>query len=125
MKALEVFARLIGLQTEDEGVAVDALRSERAARLVLSRRALIASTAVLAAGTAFSFPMRRPDASVVLMAMDGSGRILERWYRGDRINYICAYESTKLVRSSGSLILRMETPPGAGCIWYSMFPIIA
>lgn len=65
MTALRTFARLIGLSRED--LAEDALRSESAARLTLSRRGLLLGGASLAAGSAFSFGPARLWVDVATM----------------------------------------------------------
>jgi hypothetical protein len=52
MTALSALARMLGIRSE---LAEDAMRSERAARAVLSRRSLFAAAGAMAAGAAFSF----------------------------------------------------------------------
>lgn len=56
---LDTFASLVGVGPSN---ADDALRSERSAKAVLSRRNLFAAAGAMAAGTAFGFP--DPSAAV-------------------------------------------------------------
>lgn len=87
MKALDSFARMLGLQPRD---AEDALHSERAARFVLTRRgflgasALVGAAALLAEGQAFSFASPTPLSSVHLVGR--GGEILRRWLPGERVS---------------------------------------
>ena len=52
MTALSTLARLLGIRPE---LAEDAIRSERAAKVALTRRSLMLSAGAMAAGTVFSF----------------------------------------------------------------------
>lgn len=73
MSALQKFARMLGLGDDQ---AEDALRSESAARAVLSRRNLFAAGAALAAGSAFSFAAPDP---FFLLAETLKQRQLKEW----------------------------------------------
>lgn len=79
MSAFDVFAKMIGVRSDQ---ADDALRSERAARATLSRRSFGAVAASLVAGTAFSFApheeMFRLPSSVGL----ADGSLVFSWEQG-------------------------------------------
>lgn len=60
---IDALCKLLGIR-EDQ--AEDALRSERAARHALSRRSFFGTSALLAAGTAFSFAAPSAAAEIVV-----------------------------------------------------------
>lgn len=79
MTALVEFARMLGLQSRH---AEDALHSEQAARLVVSRRGFLGASALLAAGSVFSFAPPGPMSSVQLLV---NGNVVRSWSRRERI----------------------------------------
>jgi len=94
---LDKFAKLLGVRRDQ---AEDALQSERAAKLVVSRRSFLGVGAALATGALFSFPGVEAEAPQIVapqLAIASSGRGLgstlttfdallrERYLNSDRI----------------------------------------
>jgi hypothetical protein len=68
MTALSTLARLLGLPVR---LAEDALHSERAARLALSRRSLFLGAGAMATGSVFSFAPTRRDYAALRVFYNG------------------------------------------------------